>query len=186
MSSPGTWRRCSACKQPIALGARYWVCNVSTCNRARTALAFCSLTCWEVHLPGANHREAWAVERTAPEVPAAGAGPAPAAGPARAAAAAGSAGAASAAGNPASAPDRKGERRLVRPAAASARPAAPREVLIIASRLKDYIRARSGFHTSDGVLDPLSDAVRNLCDEAILKAEREGRRTVLERDIPEV
>ena len=42
------------------------------------------------------------------------------------------------------------------------------------------------FHTSDGVLKPLSDAIRNLCDEAILKAEREGRRTLLERDIPDV
>jgi len=177
VSEPGTWRRCSACKQPIALGASYWVCNVSTCNRSRTALAFCSLTCWEVHLPEAHHREAWALERTAPRTPAeAGAGsppkPAPSAPPA-------SRPSAAAAGH-------TGERRLVRPAAASGRPAAPREILIIASRLKDYIRARSGFHASDGVLDSLSDAVRHLCDEAILKAEREGRRTVLERDVPEV
>ena len=175
MSDPGTWRRCSACKQPIALGATYWVCNVSTCNRARTALAFCSLTCWEVHLPEAHHRESWALERTAPRTPEAGAGPAP-----RPAAS----GAPAAKAPPAM--ERSGERRIVRPAAASSRPAAPREVLIIAARLKEYIRARSGFNTSDGVLDPLSDAVRHLCDEAILKAEREGRRTVLERDVPEV
>jgi hypothetical protein len=176
MSSPvaGAWRRCSACKQPIVLGARYWVCNVSTCNRSRTALAFCSLTCWEVHLPGANHREAWAVERTAPQVPAAPGAPPP--GPASGAAAR----------SPSPAPDRQGERRFVRPASASSRPPAPREILVIASRLKEYIAARSGFHTSDRVLDSLSDAIRNLCDEAILKAEREGRRTVLDRDIPEV
>jgi len=44
----------------------YWTCNVSTCNRKRTGLAFCTVSCWEVHLPGANHRESWAVERTAP------------------------------------------------------------------------------------------------------------------------
>lgn len=171
MTEPGTWRRCSACKQPIALGAPYWVCNVSTCNRARTALAFCSLTCWEVHLPGANHREAWALERTAPRTaePATGSG---------AAASARSAPAASAAA------ERAGQRRLVRPT--PGRNAAPREVLVIASRLKDYVRARSGFHTSDAVLESLSDAIRNLCDEAILKAEREGRRTILERDVPEV
>jgi hypothetical protein len=134
-----------------------------------------------VHLPEAHHREAWALERTAPRTAAeAGAGP--------------KAGAESPAPKelaPAQAPKelapaRAGERRLVRPAAASSRPAAPREILIIASRLKDYIRARSGFHTSDNVLDPLSDAVRHLCDEAILKAEREGRRTVLDRDVPEV
>ena len=175
MSDPGTWRRCSACKQPIALGAKYWVCNVSTCNRARTALAFCSLTCWEVHLPEAHHRESWALERTAPRTPAEAGGAAP--------------GRPAAGGAPAPPPrtaERSGERRVVRPAAASSRPAAPREVLIIASRLKEYIRVRSGFNTSDGILDPLSDAVRHLCDEAILKAEREGRRTVLDRDVPEV
>jgi len=177
LSEPGTWRRCSACKQPIAVGATYWVCNVSTCNRPRTALAFCSLTCWEVHLPEAHHREAWALERTAPRTPAE-AGTISPAKPA--------AGTPTAAQRPAAAPARTGERRVVRPAAASGRPAAPREILIIASRLKEYIRARSGFNASDGVLDPLSDAVRHLCDEAILKAEREGRRTVLERDVPEV
>jgi hypothetical protein len=173
VSEPGTWRRCSACKRPIALGATYWICSVSTCNRARTALAFCTVTCWEVHLPEAHHREAWALERTAPRTAEAGAPAKPAApSPAQAA--------------KELAPARAGERRLVRPAAASSRPAAPREILIIASRLKDYIRARSGFHTSDTVLDPLSDAIRHLCDEAILKAEREGRRTVLDRDVPEV
>jgi len=178
VSEPGTWRRCSACKKPIALGATYWICNVSTCNRTRTALAFCSVTCWEVHLPEAHHRESWALERTAPKTAAAPGATKPAA-----------AGAGAGATKPATPPEatpRQGQRRLVRPAAASSRPPAPREVLIIASRLKDYIRARSGFHTSESVLDPLSEAVRHLCDEAILKAEREGRRTVLERDVPKV
>ena len=52
------WRRCSACKKAIELGAEYWTCNVSTCNRKRTGLVFCSVTCWEVHLPVANHRDA--------------------------------------------------------------------------------------------------------------------------------
>jgi hypothetical protein len=63
-------------------------------------------------------------------------------------------------------------------------PERPAEVLIVASRLKDYVRAQSGFNTSDGVLSPLSDIVRRVCDEAIRNASREGRRTVLDRDIP--
>ncbi len=66
MEAENRWRRCSACKQPIEFGATYWVCNVSTCNRKRTALAFCSVSCWDVHLPSANHRKTWAVERIAP------------------------------------------------------------------------------------------------------------------------
>jgi hypothetical protein len=155
------WRRCSACKKPIALGAAYYACNVSTCNQKRTALAFCSVSCWEVHLPGANHREAWAVEKRAPNTPDAGA----AAEPAK--------------------PAGGGTRRLVRGPAAAPPAAAkvPREVLIVASRLKDYVRARSGYNTSDRVLEPLSDIVRRAVDVAIENARRDGRMTVLDRDV---
>lgn len=63
------WRRCSACKTDIALGSVYWVCSVSTCNRNRTALFFCSVDCWEIHLPTERHRQAWAIEERAPAVP---------------------------------------------------------------------------------------------------------------------
>jgi hypothetical protein len=160
MSGAEPWRRCSACKQPIGFGATYWICNVSTCNRERTALAFCSVTCWEVHLPGANHRESWALERTAPASAAAAAGAQPSQGA------------------------RSTVRRVQGPAPSpTSQP--PAEILIVASRLKDYIRARSGFNTSEGVLAPLSDRVRRICEEAIRNATREGRRTVLDRDIPE-
>lgn len=161
MADVTPWRRCSACKKPIALGAVYWTCNVSTCNQKRTALAFCTLSCWEVHLPGANHREAWAVERRAPNTPEPGAAPAPA-------------------------PEPRGVRRIVvSPPAKKAEPA-PLEVLIVASRLRDYVRARSGYNTSDRVLEPLSEIVRRIVDQAIENARREGRITVLDRDVPEV
>jgi hypothetical protein len=66
---PDRWRRCSACKNDIALGSIHWVCSVSTCNRKRTALVFCSVDCWEIHLPTERHREAWAVEERAPATP---------------------------------------------------------------------------------------------------------------------
>jgi histone H3/H4 len=158
------WRRCSACKKPIALGAVYWACNVSTCNQKRTALCFCSVSCWEVHLPGANHREAWAVEKRAPKTAEGGGESTP----------------------PASG-GTGGVRRLVRAATPASAPAAekvPREVLIVASRLKDYVRARVGYNTSDRVLEPLSDIVRRVVDEAIENARRDGRMTVLDRDIP--
>jgi len=60
------WRRCSSCKSSIAFGAKYWVCNVSTCNRKRTGLIFCNVSCWDAHVPMMNHRESWAEERRAP------------------------------------------------------------------------------------------------------------------------
>lgn len=166
MSEPSTWRRCSACKRPIALGAPFWTCSVSTCNRQRTQLVFCSVGCWEVHLPSARHREAWAVERTAPRTPAPE--------PAKAEGARRDAEASSRAG---------GRRRRVPQTPAPAEPGET-EVLIVASRLKDYVRASGGMNTSDGVLAPLSDIVRRVCDEAIRNARREGRRTLLDRDIP--
>ena len=50
-------------------------------------------------------------------------------------------------------------------------------MLIIASRLKDYVRAKSGYNTSDRVLAPLYAIVRRICDEAIRNAQREGRRS---------
>jgi len=226
------WRRCSACKKPIALGAVYWACNVSTCNQKRTALCFCSVSCWEVHLPGANHREAWAVEKRAPTTaapgdwagpprrpeppPASGHGlpsgpsrrpePPPASGhglpsgpsrrpdappasghglpggPSRRPDAPPASGGALP-GGPSRRPE-AGARRLVRGPAAPAPEAAPREVLIVASRLKEYVRARVGYNTSDRVLEPLSDIVRRVVDQAIENARRDGRMTVLDRDIP--
>lgn len=159
MTDANTWRRCSACKKPIELGGPHWVCNVSTCNRKRTGLVFCTVSCWEVHLPTANHREAWAVEKTAPSTRE----PLP------------------------EQPEKTGRRRIVREAPAPRSPASdavPDDVLIVASRLKDYVRARAGFNTSERVLEPLSDIVRTVCDEAIENARRDERRTVLDRDIP--
>ncbi len=63
---PDYWKKCNSCKKPIAYRAIYWVCNVSTCNRKRTGLSFCTVSCWDAHVPGMNHRESWAEERRAP------------------------------------------------------------------------------------------------------------------------
>lgn len=60
------WVKCNSCKKPIDFGVLYWVCNVSTCNRLRTGLKFCTVSCWDAHLGGMNHRESWAEERRAP------------------------------------------------------------------------------------------------------------------------
>lgn len=163
LSDDRTWKRCSACKQPIELGAEYFVCSVSTCNRKRTALQFCSVSCWEVHLPVARHREAWAEERRAPRTPEpAESAPTPA--------------------------KREKRRILADPKPASSAPPGrtepPREVLIVASRLKDYVRAECGFNTSDRVLEPLSEIVRRAVREAIANADRDGRKTILDRDVP--
>lgn len=137
---------------------------MSTCNSPRTGYAFCTVSCFETHLPGARHREAGAIEKRAPQT---GAGESAGAISATAAAAAPT-----------------GQRKLIRPAGvtSSASQALPRETLIIASRLKEYIDARAGYNTSGAVVDMLSDYVRILCDRAIDHAREDGRKTVMDRD----
>jgi hypothetical protein len=58
------------------------------------------------------------------------------------------------------------------------------DVLIVVSKMKKYVRDRSGMNTSDAVAELLADHVRNVCDEAIRAAARDGRKTVLDRDVP--
>lgn len=150
------WKKCSTCKKPINFAARYYVCSVSTCNGERTGYVFCSISCFDAHLPGARHRQAGAIEKMAPK--SADAGP---------------------------------SRTLIKPApvvGASANIASasagkvPRDILIIASRLKEYVTARADYNTSASVMDVLSDHVRVITDRAIDNARAEGRKTVLDRD----
>src|SRR5688572_9174844 len=61
------WRRCSNCKSPIALGGKYWICSVSTCQRVRAPIQFCKPDCWAVHNEVENHRDGWAIEKVAPK-----------------------------------------------------------------------------------------------------------------------
>ncbi len=149
-----SWRKCSRCKKEIAKQSKYFECSVSTCTNPRTGYVFCSVGCWEAHVPGARHRDAAAIEKLAPnEVwdPAA----------------------------PAAVP-----RRIipVSQTTSSAKQPVIQETLVVVSKLKDYIRAKSDMNTSDDVKDVLSDKIRALCDEAIDRARADGRKTVMERD----
>jgi hypothetical protein len=158
------FRLCSTCKKPIGFEAEYFQCSVSTCNRLRVALFFCSLACWDAHLPMMRHREAWAEPMKSPTR---------------------------------EAWQREQERQeaentesteMNEPADKSRRVVqastsdVAREILVVVSKLKAYIRARSGMNTSEGVAEVLSDELRKRCDAAIENATRSGRKTVLDRD----
>jgi len=56
---------CSMCRKPIAMFAKFYRCSVSTCNSGRVRLVFCSLACWDAHLPNARHRNAAAIDEVA-------------------------------------------------------------------------------------------------------------------------
>jgi histone H3/H4 len=167
------WKRCSSCKTEISFSTTYWVCSVSTCNRKRTGLVFCSVSCWEVHRPMMRHRDDYAVEQRSPskdvwmremreqqdddddEATVIGRRRVPVAAP-----------------------------------AAVTRDAGDEElesdILVVASKLKKYIRARSGMNTSDSVMSALSDHLRALCNQAIRRAAQDGRKTVMDRDLPPI
>ncbi|MGK5084063.1 hypothetical protein WDW37_12265 [Bdellovibrionota bacterium FG-1] len=56
------------------------------------------------------------------------------------------------------------------------------EVLVVASKIKNYIRAQAGMNTSAAVMEALSNKIRQLCDQAIETAKTDGRKTVMDRD----
>lgn len=156
-----TWRKCSTCKDPIGFGGRYWACSVSTCNRKRTGLVFCSVECWDAHLPVVRHREAWSEEKTVPtreqwerEL------------------------AEEASPSPKSPPKPK----LSQPKENRSMSDTPNEVLVVVSKLKAYIKSVSAMNTSADVMPALSDKIRRLCDDAIETAKSDGRKTVMARD----
>lgn len=60
--------------------------------------------------------------------------------------------------------------------------ASEKEILVVASKLKKYIREASGMNTSGAVMEKLSDEVRELCKRAIEHAKNDGRKTVMDRD----
>ncbi len=136
------WKKCSSCKTPIGFSAQYYACSVSTCNSLRTGYVFCSVPCFERHVPGARHTNAAAIEMFAPT---------------------------------SSSP----QKRIIQ-SAPQAQEAS--EVLVIASRMKDYVQARSDMNTSAEVMGVLSDQLRILCDRAMDNARAAGRKTLMSRD----
>lgn len=156
--SQNLWKKCSSCKKPISLNSKYYECSVSTCTGDRTGYVFCSIPCFEVHLPGARHRSAGAIEKTAPSI--------------------------------ASAVSEAPKRIIVQsPSASTTAPhtqtkksTMENEVLVVVSKMKQYIKEVSDMNTSEDVNQVISHMIRNHLDRAIEQARREGRKTVMARD----
>ncbi len=171
------WKRCSTCRGPIDFATTYYVCSVSTCNRKRTTYRFCTVECWEEHLPLMRHREAWAVEEMAPtressQEDAAGAKPRKQATTEVARA------------EPSvTKRDPGAPRRRIRVGSApKAAMKEPEEVLVVVSRFKNWVRERFGVNTSDAVMDVLSTHLRSVCHRAVENARADGRKTIMDRD----
>jgi histone H3/H4 len=123
-------------------------------------LVFCSISCWDAHQADARHRDAGAEEAKSPS----------AAAWAR--------------------EIEQEERRKADSKEGEAKVEMRRvtgqgalDILVVGSRYKDYIRDRAQMSTADRALGFLSDHLRKLCDQAIEAAGKDGRRTVLDRDV---
>ena len=147
------WRKCTTCKKTIGFNVKYWICSVSTCNRQRTGLVFCNVTCFDAHIPVLNHRDAGAFEKRSPTQAQFQADKATEASPA---------------------------------SSGSTTPQAyAGETLVVVSKVKDYIKANSGgMSTSESVMDRLTQWIIRWCDTSIQNADKNGRKTVLDRDVP--
>lgn len=160
IETSNVWKKCSSCKKDIGFKTKYYLCNVSTCNGKRTGYVFCSIACYERHLPGARHKDAYAIEEISPK------------------------------GSSDSSLNAKVStptRRIVVAQNSNATTEKvsspiPRETLVVVSKLKDYINLKSGMNTSANCITVLSDIIRRECNKAIENARSEGRKTVLDRD----
>ncbi len=56
------------------------------------------------------------------------------------------------------------------------------EILVVVSKLKAYINAKSGMNTSGTVAARISEIVQRECDKAIENAKNDRRKTVMDRD----
>jgi histone H3/H4 len=160
MEVPAYFKRCSTCKNPIGFDTKYFLCSVSTCNRKRMQLVFCSISCWDAHQADARHRDAGAEEAKSPA-------------------------------QAAWAREQAEEKKRNAANAASNAPvvmkkvtgAASLDILVVASRFKEYIAQRAQMATAERVMGYLSDHLRRVCDESIEAAGKDGRRTVMDRDV---
>lgn len=57
-----------------------------------------------------------------------------------------------------------------------------KEILVVVSKLKSYIKSAGDMNTAGNVAPRLSDIIRGLCDEAMQRAKADGRKTVMDRD----
>ncbi len=164
-STEKNWRHCSSCKKAINYSTKYYECNVSTCTGKRTGYVFCSVPCWETHLPQARHRDGWAIEKKSPtfeqyqmELK-------------------------SETGIDSVSKDSSSGRRLiVKPTPNVSLNSSLPEILVVVSKMKQYVKDKADMNTSADVADVLSHLIRLACDEAIDQARADCRKTLMARD----
>jgi hypothetical protein len=154
MMEQAYWRKCTTCGKEIGFNSLFQKCTVSTCKKH----TYCSVDCWDVHLSIANHKSAWAEEGRSPTKESLVS---------------------------TQSEEKRAPKRIIvssKPAPTAEHGDIPKDILIVASKLKNYVKAKHGLNTSAGVMDALSDIVRKACDEACARAVASERKTLMDRD----
>lgn len=153
MTDTTYWRKCGSCKKEIRFNTVYQACNVSTCRK----MVFCSVDCWNLHNPVMNHKSSWAEENRSPRQE-----------------------------NYRAEEDSNAPKRILvnnRPAELSTiGEGSEEDILIVASKLKQYVKDKYDMNTSANVMEALSYIVRRQTDKAVARAKSEGRKTLMDRD----
>lgn len=56
------------------------------------------------------------------------------------------------------------------------------DLLVVASKIKKYIKDKAQMNTSSTTMEALTERVKAACDKAIENARTDGRKTVMDRD----
>jgi predicted amidophosphoribosyltransferase len=151
------WRNCIVCKSEINFSTKYYKCSVSSCDKKRSPAQFCSVDCWDVHRSIMSHKSAGADEYQSPLKQ-------------------------KWLDEQADAPKVRIVSNKSATQSASLGTASDQDILVVVSKLKSYIKDRSGFNTSADVMPELSNIIRKVCDEAIVNAQKSERKTLMARD----
>ena len=160
------WKKCGVCKKEIGFQRAYQKCSISSCKKH----TFCSVDCWAVHDSVMGHKSAYAEEERSP-----------------------SAAEFQSKQENSSSQERPRRRIVVNSTTEnssnpshSSKGELPSETLIVVSKLKNYVKAKSGMNTSGDVPDELSNFVRAIVNRAVDEAHKEGRKTLMARDFKNI
>ena len=152
------WRKCIVCKKEISFSTKYYKCSISSCDKKRSPAQFCSVECWDVHRSIMSHKSAWAEDFISPSQ-------------------------AEAKKLEAS----ESQVRIVRQKQSSdvgfsSNVSSSNEILVVVSKLKQFVKEQAGLNTSADVSEVLSDFIREECLSAVYQAKKDGRKTLMGKD----
>jgi hypothetical protein len=154
---PNYWRKCIVCKKDIHFLTKYYKCSVSSCDKKRSPAQFCTVDCWDVHRSIMSHKSAGADEYQSPSK-------------------------SKWIEEQASEPKIRIVKAQNLNEVSVAGDFNEEDVLVVVSKLKAYVKDSSGMNTSADVMSELSSIIRQVCNDAVKKANHAGRKTLMARD----